>query len=72
MVHLRDQTRGLLAQCYLALFWFLPNIKIEYKPGATNVAADELARVPTQVNNNGTTVTVVTVYKEVMFHSKQN
>ena len=61
IVHLKGQTRGLLARWYLRLARFLPNMKIEYKPGATNVVADALSRAPTQSDSDGTSATVGTV-----------
>jgi len=61
IIHLKSQTRGLLARWYLRLARFLPNMKIEYKPGATNVVADALSRAPTQSDSDITSVTVVTV-----------
>ena len=61
IVHLKGQTRGLLARWYLRLARFLPNMKLEYKPGATNVVADALSRAPIQGDKDGTSVTVVTV-----------
>ena len=44
--HLQSQTRGLLARWYLCLSWFFPNLKLEYKPGHQNTAADALSRAP--------------------------
>ena len=44
--HLQSQTRGLLARWYLRLSRFLPNLKLEYKPGHQNTAADALSRAP--------------------------
>ena len=52
---------GLLARWYLRLARFLPNMKLEYKPGATNIVADALSRAPIQGDKDGTSVTVVTV-----------
>ena len=61
IVHLKSQTRGVLARWYLRLARFLPDMKIEYKPGATNVVADALSRAPTQGDSDGTSVKVTTV-----------
>ena len=61
IVHLKGQTRGLLTRWYLRLARFLPNMKIEYKLGVTNVVADALSRAPTQGDSKGSRVTVVTV-----------
>ena len=58
IVHLKSQTRGLLARWYLRLARFLPNMKVEYKSGATNVVADALSRAPIQGDSDGTSVTV--------------
>jgi len=44
--HLQSQTRDLLARWYLCLSRFLPNLKLEYKPGHQNTAADALSRAP--------------------------
>ena len=57
IVHLKSQTRGLLARWYLRLARFLPDMKIEYKPGATNVVAYALSRAPTLGNSDGTSNT---------------
>ena len=46
LVHLKSQTRGLLARWYLRISKFLPHLKLEYKPGAANVVADTLSRAP--------------------------
>jgi len=50
IVHLK---RGLLARWYLRLARFLPGMKIEHTPGATNVVADALFRAPSQANSDG-------------------
>ena len=44
--HLQSQTHGLVARWYLHLSRFLPNLKLEYKPGHQNTAADALSRTP--------------------------
>ena len=46
LVHLRSQTKGLLAQWYLRLARFLPKMKLEHKPGTVNAADDALSRAP--------------------------
>ena len=46
LIHLKSQTRGLLARWYLRLSKFLPQIKLDYKPGSANVVADCLSRAP--------------------------
>ena len=46
LVHLKSQTRGLLARWYLTISKFLPHVKLEYKPGVANVVADTLSRAP--------------------------
>ena len=43
--YLNGQTKGILARWYLRLARFLPTVKLEYKPGKTNVA-DALSRAP--------------------------
>ena len=48
LTHLKSQTRGLLARWYLRLSKFLPQMKLEYKPGSTNVVADCLSRAPVE------------------------
>ena len=44
--HMKSQTKGMLARWYLRISRFLPTLKVEYKPGATNVVADALSRAP--------------------------
>jgi len=46
LVHLKSQTRGLLACWYLRLSKLLPQIKLEFKPGSANIVADTLSRAP--------------------------
>ena len=46
---LKSQTKGLFAKWYLRLSRFLPLMKLEYKPGYTNVVADSLSRAPVGV-----------------------
>ena len=46
LAHMKSQTKGLLARWYLR---FLPNLRLEYKPGSTNTAADALSRSPVSV-----------------------
>ena len=60
-IHLISQTRGVLAYWYLWLARFLPVMKIEYKPGDTNVVVDALSRAPTQGDSDGTIVKVTTI-----------
>ena len=44
--YLKNQTKGILARWYLRLARFLLTVKLEYKPGKTNVVADALSRAP--------------------------
>ena len=44
--HMKNLTKGLLARWYLRISRFLPLLKLECKPGATNVVADALVRAP--------------------------
>jgi len=44
--HMKSQTKGMLTRWYLRISRFLPTLKVEYKPGATNVVADALSRAP--------------------------
>ena len=44
--YLKSQSRGLLARWYLWLAPFLPNLRLEHKPGTANQAADALSRLP--------------------------
>ena len=44
--YLKSQPKGLLARWYLKLACFLPQLKIEHKPGSANVVADALSRAP--------------------------
>ena len=53
LVHLKSQTRGLLARWYLRIFKFLPHMKLEYKPGSANVVADVVSRAPTDGEMTG-------------------
>ena len=46
LVHLKSQSRGLLARWYLRLSRFLPMMTLKYKPGSSNSAADSLSRAP--------------------------
>ena len=46
LVHLKSQTKGLLARWYLRLARFLPKMRLEHKPGTVNTAADALSRAP--------------------------
>ena len=48
LVHLKGQTRGLLARWYLRLSKFLPQMSLQYKPGSSNVVADALSRAPVE------------------------
>lgn len=43
---LKGHINGLLASWHLRLSRFLPLMKLEYKPGHINVAADGLSRAP--------------------------
>ena len=44
--YLKSQPKGLLARWYLRLARFLPQLKIEHKPGSANVVADAVSRAP--------------------------
>ena len=44
--YLKSQPKGLLARWYLRLTHFLPQLKIEHKPGSANVVAVALSRAP--------------------------
>ena len=46
IVHLKSQTRGLVSSVVPVDFQFMPQMKLEYKPGSANVVADALSRVP--------------------------
>ena len=46
IVHLKSQTQGLLACWYLWIAKFMPQMKLEYKPGSANVVADALQEHP--------------------------
>ena len=54
--YMKSQTRGLLARWYLRISHFLPNIKIEHKPGSANHVADALSRAPVQSTDVSTDV----------------
>ena len=44
--YLKSQTKGLLARWYLRLAPYLPNLSLQYKPGAVNQATDDLSHTP--------------------------
>ena len=44
--YLKSQSKGLLASWYLRLAPFLPNLRLEHKPGTANQAALTLSRLP--------------------------
>ena len=48
LVHLKGQTKGLLARWYLGLSKFLPQVTLQYKPGSSNMVADALSRAPVE------------------------
>ena len=48
IVHLKSQTRGLLARRYQRIAKFMPQMKLEYKSGSANVVADALSRAPVE------------------------
>ena len=48
IVHLKSQTRGLLARWYLRISKLMPQMKLDYKPGSANVVADALSRAPVE------------------------
>ena len=66
--HMKSQTKGILARWYLRISRFLPTLKIEYKPGATNVVADALSRAPVTSESSGRVLLVeysqTGIYKE--------
>lgn len=47
-VDLKSQTRGLLAEWYLKLSKFLPQLELKYKPGCQNKTADAVSRAPVE------------------------
>ena len=49
LVHLKSQTKGLLARWYLRLARFLLKMQLEHKPGSVNAAVDALSRAPLPV-----------------------
>ena len=53
--HMGSQTKGLLARWYLRISRFLPQMRLEYKPGSANTVADSLVE-----NKESTTVLQVT------------
>ena len=44
--YLKSQSKGLLARWYLRLAPYLPNLSLQYKPGAVNQATDALSCAP--------------------------
>ena len=50
--HMGSQTKGLLARWYLRISRFLPKMRLEYKPGLTNVVADSLSKAPAENNES--------------------
>ena len=51
--HMKSHTKGILARWYLRIASFLPTIRLDYKPGATNVVADALSRAPIPNESSG-------------------
>ena len=64
IVHLKSQTRGLLARWYLRIAKFMPQMKLEYKPGSANVVADTLSRAPVENNASVLQISQGTVMTE--------
>ena len=64
IVHLKSQTRGLLAHWYLRIAKFMPQMKLEYKPGSANVVADTLSRAPVENNASVLQISQGTVMTE--------
>ena len=64
IVHLKSQTRGLLARWYLRIAKFMPQMKLEYKPGSANVVADALSRAPAENNASVLQISQGTVMTE--------
>ena len=56
--HMKNQTTGILARWYLHISCFLSTLKIEFKPGATNVIADALLRAPVTSESSGSVLLV--------------
>ena len=67
--HMKSQTKGILVRCYLRISRFLPTLKIEFKPGATNVIADALSRAPVASESSGSVLLVE--YSQTELHKEQ-
>ena len=67
--HMKSQTKGILARWYLRISRFLPTLKIEYKPGATNVVADALSRAPVLAEPGGSVLLME--YSQSELHKEQ-
>ena len=67
--HMKNQTKGILARWYLRISRFLPTLKIEFKPGVTNVIADALSRAPVASESSGSVLLVE--YSQTELHKEQ-
>ena len=59
--YLKSQAKGMLARWYVRIARFLPGMKMEHKPGSSNIVADALSRAPVSDTTQGNPSEVLVV-----------